>query len=67
MTCILDLALDGSEQSSSTSDFFYPTFGETDLSINRIRGWVGPRIGLDLMTMRYVLPLMGIKPQLSSA
>jgi hypothetical protein len=31
-----------------------------------IRGWVGPRTGLDVVEKRNILPLPGIQPWLSS-
>jgi hypothetical protein len=58
---LLISALGGSEWSASR---FTP--GETASDTHCIKGWVGPRAGLDAMEKRKNVPLPGIKLQHSS-
>jgi hypothetical protein len=57
----LTSALVGGEWSASRLGRF--THGERDPSNHWIRGWVGPRAGLDDVEKRKVLPLPGLELQ----
>jgi hypothetical protein len=57
----LTSTLVGGEWSTSRPGRFTP--GEISPSAHSIGGWVGPRIGLDDMERRKILPLSGLELQ----
>jgi hypothetical protein len=60
----LTLVLDGGEWSASRPGRFTPE--ESAPGTHWIGGWVGPRVRLDSMEKRQILPLPGIEPRPSS-
>jgi hypothetical protein len=56
---LLTSALDGGEWSVSHNGHFTP--GEIALGTHWIGGWVGPKVGLNIVEKRKILPLPGIE------
>jgi hypothetical protein len=61
----LTLVLNGAFWSAPRPGRFTP--GEGDTGTHRMRGWVDPRDGLDVVAKKKSLPFLGIEPRSSGS